>query len=169
MLLFFLLALSPAISHCQFNKCISANATAHFNIATSGLSPDDAGVGVNLQTSFFAKHKVQLTTEAVSELFFGNKVFYEDPQTGKNAKASMHSIRIGPQVFLTKNIAVAATYGLTWHKIREFDYSADDGYKLSINSFVGKSRRMVAKASFVTIPAESRRIQYLSFGLGYRF
>lgn len=159
---------STTVSHSQLDKKVSVNATGNFNVSLAGLGTDDAGLGLNMQTSFFAKNRLQLTTEAVSELFFGNKVYHEDPQTGKNAQARIHSLRIGPQIFLTRNIAVAATYGPAWHKIREFDYTLDYGYKLSVNSFLGQRRRFVAMASFVNVQAEAQNLQYLSFGLGYR-
>ena len=163
-----LLALSSTVSYAQFDKNVSTNATANFNIALAGLGTDDAGVGLNLQTSFFAKNRLQLTTEAASELFVGNKVYYEDPQTGKNAKTRMHSLRIGPQIFLARNVAISATYGLAWHKVREFDYTLEYSYKVSVNSFLGTNRRLVAKASFVNVQATGQSLQYLSFGLGYR-
>jgi hypothetical protein len=168
LLLLALLSLTATVSYAQFDKSVSVNATVNFNVALSGLGTDDAGLGINLQTSFFSKKRLQLTTEAVSEAFFGNKVLYEDAQAGKAAKTRLHGFRIGPQVFLTRNIAVSATYGPTWHKVRVFGYTHDYGYKVSVNSFLGAGRRLVARASFVNTYAEVQKLEYLSIGIGYR-
>ncbi len=152
----------------QFDKSVSLGATGNFNIALGGLGVDDAGVGFGLDASFFSKHRLQAIGEINFDHFFGDKSLYIDPISGKDAKTNNYSIKAGPQFFIFKNLAIAATYGPSWYKVRDFDYTRDYGFKYSITGLLGERRRLIAKVFIVNIPAKDLKIQYLGFAAGYR-
>ena len=154
----------------QFDKQITFRATANFNVVIGGLATNDAGAGLELNASFFSRKKLQLVVEGSGDLFIGDKFMVVDAVDGRAAKnAAVYSFKAGPQYFVTKNIAIAATCGPTWHVLREFDYTLDIGFKYSFNAFWGKRRSFITRLFFVQIPTESQNIQYLGIGAGLRF
>jgi len=151
----------------QFDKSISLRTTGNFNVALGGLGVDDAGVGFGLDASFLSKHRLQAIVETSLDHFFGDKSLYIDRITGKDAKTNIYSIKAGPQFFITRNLALSATYGPTWYKVRDFDYTRNYGFKYSITGFFGERKRFIAKVFMVNIPAQDRKIQYLGFAAGF--
>lgn len=167
----FLFSLATAIT-CfgQFEKSTTFRATANFNIVLDGLATNDAGVGLGLDASFFSKSKLQALVETSADRFIGDKLLVADPITGKEAKgAAVFSVKAGPQFFITRNLALAATYGPAWHVLRDFDYTVDYGFKYSITGFLGNQKRFVTKVFMVNIPVEEQQIQYLGIAAGFRF
>jgi hypothetical protein len=154
----------------QLEKSTTFRATANFNIVLDGLATNDAGVGLGFDASFFSKNKLQVLIETSADCFIGDKVMVIDPVTGKEGKsAAIYSIKAGPQFFITKNIALAATYGPAWHVLRDFDYTVDYGFKYSITGFLGRQKRFVTKVFMVNISVEEQQIQYLGIAAGVRF
>lgn len=154
----------------QFDRATTLRATANFNIVLEGLATNDAGVGLGLDASLFSKKRLQALIETSVDRFIGDKLLVVDPATGKEAKnAAVYSIKAGPQLFITKNLALAATYGPAWHVVQDFNYSLDYGFKFSITAFLGDQRRFIAKIFMVNIPAEEQKIQYLGVAAGFRF
>ena len=154
----------------QFEKATTFRATANFNIVLDGLATNDAGVGLGLDASFFSKSRLQALIETSADRFIGDKLLVVNPTTGKEAKsAAIYSIKVGPQFFITRRFALAATYGPAWHVLRDFDYTIDYGFKYSITGFLGKQKRLVTKVFMVNIPVEEQQIQYLGFSAGFRF
>jgi hypothetical protein len=153
----------------QLENATTFRATANFNITLNGLASNEAGAGLGLDASFFSKHRLQALLETSADFFIGDKLLVVDAN-GKAAKsASVYSIKAGPQFFVTKNLAIAATYGLSWHVVREFNYTVDGGFKYSITGFLGQQRRFVTKLFLVNIPASEQTIQYLGLAAGLRF
>jgi hypothetical protein len=154
----------------QFDKSITLRATANFNFALNGLATNDAGVGLGIDASFFSKHRLQALIETSADWFIGDKLLVLDSATGKAAKsAAVHSVKIGPQIFITKNLAVSATYGPAWYTVRDFNYSMDYGFKYSVTGFLGDKRRFTAKVFIVDIPTKQRSVLYLGLAAGVRF
>ena len=167
----FLMSLSTVVT-CfgQLEKATTFRATANFNIVLDGLATNDAGVGLGLDASFFSKSKLQALVETSADRFIGDKLLVADPITGKEAKgAAVFSVKAGPQFFITRNLALAATYGPAWHVLRDFDYTVDYGFKYSITGFLGNQKRFVTKVFMVNIPVEEQQIQYLGIAAGFRF
>ena len=154
----------------QFDKQITFRATVNFNVVLGGLATNDAGAGLELNASFFSRKKLQLVVEGSGDLFIGDKLMVVDIADGRPTKnAAVYSFKAGPQYFITKNIAVAATYGPAWHVLRDFDFTLDLGSKYSINAFWGKRRSFVTRLFFMHIATESQNIQYLGIAAGLRF
>lgn len=154
----------------QFNKSITLRATTNFNFTLNGLATNVAGVGLGIDASFFAKHRLQALIETSADWFFGDKLLVFDSTSGKVAKsAAVHSVKIGPQFFITKNLAVSATYGPAWYIVRDFNYSIDYGFKYSVTGFLGDKRRFMAKVFIVDIPIKQQNILYLGLAAGVRF
>ena len=154
----------------QFDKLVTFQAKANFNIALNGLATNDAGIGVGFDASFFSKSRLQAIIEASADRFFGDKLLIIDPVSGKEGKsAAVYSIKAGPQFFITKNLAAATAYGPAWHVVRDVDYSLDFGFTHSLTCFFGRERRFVAKVFLVDIQADVRRVQYLGVAAGLRF
>ena len=167
-LLFFMI--TQLSSFGQFDKSTTLRATANFNLTLNGLATNDAGVGLGIDASFFSKHRLQALIETSADWFIGDKLLVLDSVTGKAAKsAAVRSIKIGPQFFITKRIAVSVTYGPAWHTVRAFNYSMDYGFKYSVTGFLGNKRRFTTKVFMVDIPVKERNILYLGLAAGVRF
>ena len=168
-LLFFLLfSLTTIYSLAQFQNPISVRVTGNLNAALNGLGADDAGLGFGVEASLFAKHKLQPIIESNFDHFFGDKVYYFDPLTGKEAKTNIYTIKVGLQYFVTKNLALSLSYGPCWYKVRDYEHTRDDGFKYCITTFLGTKRRFLVSLFTVRISAEDRNIHYLGMGAGYR-
>jgi hypothetical protein len=170
--LFILLFSLSAVTACfgQFQKPVTFRATANFNIALGGLATNDAGIGLGLDAAFFSKNRLQALFETSADRFVGDKLLILDPITNKEAKsAAVYSVKVGPQFFISDNLALAATYGPAWYVLRDFDYTSDYGFKYSITGFLGKQKRFVTKVFMVNIRAGERNIQYLGIAAGFRF
>jgi hypothetical protein len=154
----------------QFDKSVSLRATGNFEFALNGLATNTNGIGFAFDAAFFSKHRLQALVEVNADRFFGDKFLVIDTATGKEAKrAAVLSIKAGPQFFVTKNIALSATYGPAWHVVREFKYSLDYGFQYSVTGFLGNQRRFIVKVFMVSIPTEELNIQYIGLAAGYRF
>ena len=93
-----------------------------------------------------------------------------DSATGNTAKrANVYSIKVGPQFFIFKNIALSATCGPAWHVVREFNYSIDYGFKYSVTGFLGNKRQFMIKGFIVDIPIKQQDIFYVGLAAGLRF
>jgi hypothetical protein len=157
------------ISQAQFHEGTSFRATANFNIVLKGLATNEAGAGLGFDASFFSKHRLQLILETSADRYIGDKVLVFNSRTGEHAKTAVYGLRSGPQFFLTKSVAVAVTYGPSWHKVRDFDYSMNGGFKYSLTGFLGANRNCVVKLFMVDINAAVQHIQYLGLAAGVRF
>jgi len=165
--LFCLIATAPAFS--QYDKPVTFSATARFNAVVNGLASNDAGYGVGVDLAFFSQHRVQLLVESSWDRFIGDKLRITDPATEKEAKrTTVYALSIGPQVFLSRRVAVAATYGPAWHVLRDFHYSLDDGFKVSLMGIAGDRDRLVAKLFGIAVPTRERSIQYVGLAVGLR-
>ncbi|HEX2534850.1 MAG TPA: hypothetical protein VHK69_13990 [Chitinophagaceae bacterium] len=154
----------------QFNRSVTLRAMANINLAKSGLGNNDAGAGLGLDASFFSRKRLQVLVEAAGDRFIGDKMLEVDPLTGEEAgNAAVYSFRAGPQYFITREIALALTYGPTWHSVRSFNATLSGGFKGSFTGFTGAQKRFVAKLYFVSVPDPVQSLQYFGVGLGYRF
>ncbi|HZF64291.1 MAG TPA: hypothetical protein VEZ55_07405 [Chitinophagaceae bacterium] len=137
------------------------------NLPLKGLATNDAGFGVTVDAAFLSKSKLQALVETSADYFLGDKLLIVDANSGKQAKRpSIYSIRFGPQLFITPALAISATCGPTWHVVRDFRHSLDDGFRFSANTFLGKKRSVAARFYMVTIP---NKIHYLGTSVGVRF
>ena len=170
-LCFFLLSTMLQLS-CfgQFDKSVTLNATINFDATLNGLATNDVGSGLGIDASFFSKHRLHALIETSADWFFGDKLLVYDSTIGKSAKsAAVYSIKAGPQFFVTKHIALSATYGPAWHVVRNFRYSLDDGFKLSVTAFMGNRRHFVTRLFLVDIPSGQQTIRYVGLAVGVRW
>ncbi len=153
----------------QFDKPVSVRATANINVVRQGLATNDAGYGLGLDVAFFATHRLQAVIETSADWFVGDKLYVVD-NTGTPAKrAAVHSVKLGPQFFAHKNLALSITYGPTWSVLRESEYTRSSGFKYGVTGFLGKNRKTIAKLFMVNVPLKEGKIQYFGFGAGFRF
>ena len=154
----------------QFSRPISLSATTRFHVTVDGLATNDAGYGVGINAAFFSQQRLQLLVESSWDRFIGDKLLVVDPVTGKEAKkAAAFALRAGPQFFLLKRLALSASYGPSWHAVRDFGYTVDGGYSYGLMGLAGKKDRVVAKLFGVTIPKEGQNIQYVGLAVGFSF
>ena len=154
----------------QFEKSTTFRATVNFNIVLDGLATNDAGIGVGLDASFFSQKRLQALLETSADRFIGDKLMVADPITGEETKsAAIYSVKAGPQFFITNNLALAVTYGPSWHVIRDFKYKLDYGLKYSVIGFFGAQKNFITKLFLVNIPVGAQKIQYIGIAAGYRF
>lgn len=153
----------------QTEKLISLRATGNFNFKTKGLATNDAGIGLGIDASILLKNRLQIVVETSADRFIGDKLLILDSTGRENKSAAIYSIKVGPQFFVSKTLALSATYGPAWYTIREFSYSYDYGFKFSLIGFFGDYKRFVAKGFMVHLPVNNRNIQYFGLGAGYRF
>ncbi len=162
----FFLSLS---SFAQFDKPFILSATSNFTFRTSGLATNDAGLGLNFDGSFLSENKLQLLIETSADWFIGDKLLITDAN-GRNTKgAVIYSIKAGPQFFILDKLALSITYGPAWHRIRDFEFTTDYGFKSAITGFLTKKKRFVTKLFLVAIPKKDLNIKYFGLSLGYRF
>ena len=156
-------------SYGQLDKSLSLIATGNFDFKTKGLALNDAGFGIGLDASFFSKHKFQLLLETSADRFIGDKDFVTADEGRENKSPAIYSIKAGPQFFISKNIALSATFGPAWHSIQAVGFTRDYGFKFGATGFLGDKRRLVTKIFMVYIPKENLNIRYFGLALGYRF
>lgn len=165
------------ISFCcfgQFEKSTSFSTTGNFNIALKGLGYAEVGLGAGLSASFFSKHRLQAVIEAQTARFKDNLHEY-DVITGEIAKTAVYTVGAGPQLCISRRIALSVTYGPCWYKALYTDYSFGYGFQYSISGFWDSKRRFITKVFMVHIPAKeppiqyAGPIQYLGLTAGYRF
>ena len=156
-------------SYGQFAKSFSLMATGNFDFKTKGLALNDAGFGIGLDASFFSKHKIQLLLETSGDRFIGDKDFITADEGRENKSPAIYSIKVGPQFFISKNIALSATFGPAWHSIQAIGFTRDYGFKFGATGFLGDKKRLVTKIFIVYIPKDNLNIRYFGIALGYRF
>ena len=155
-------------STAQFNSPFTIRATPNANIVIEGIGQNDAGLGLSLDGSFFAKHKLQLLVEMNADRFFGDKSHVYNPQGRENKAAVIYSMSAGVQFFIIRQVAISLTYGPAFHSIRAVGFSTDYGFRYGLTGFFGKERRLMPKIYFVNIPTDQLTIQFCGFGFGYR-
>jgi hypothetical protein len=155
----------------QFDKQVVARATANFNIVLDGLGTNDAGVGLGLDISFFSKRKLQLVLEGSGDWFIGDKLGIADSlgEYIHTKSARAYSLRLGPQYFINKNIAVSVTYGPAWYVFRATEYVTDHSFRYSIIGFWGKRRHFTTKVFLSQIGTRRPNVSYLGIAAGMRF
>lgn len=154
----------------QFDKFVTVRATGHLNAVLKGLGLNEVGAGVGLDASLFSKGRLQLLFEGSTNHFLGDKALRIDSFSGKHSmNTAVFDLKVGPQYFITRNIAVAITYGPSWHVFRDFNYTVDDGLKYSVSGFWGPRRKFITRISLSDVPTDRERIKYLSFAAGVRF
>jgi hypothetical protein len=162
----FFLSLS---SFAQFDKPFILSATSNFNFKTNGLATNDAGLGLSFDAFFFSKNKLQLLIETSADWFIGDKFLITDAN-GRNAKgAVIYSIKAGPQFFIIERLALSVTYGPAWHRIRDFEFTTNYGFKYAVTGFLTEKKRFATKLFLVAIPKKDLNIKYFGLSLGYRF
>lgn len=168
-LLILLFAITTLTCFGQLNESVSLRATGNINAVLKGLGANSIGAGLGLDVSFFSKHRLQALVETSTDRFMGDKMLVFDSATGKTGRTAVYSFKAGPQLFVTKNIALSATYGPSWYKVNDIDYSMRYGFKYSITGFLGAQRRFITKVFVINIPTAALNIQYAGFALGHRF
>ncbi len=155
-------------SFAQKDRFVNLAASGNFNFTTHGFGTNDAGAGLGLTASFFPQHKLQLLAETGAEMFFGSKELIINPKGRENKDPVIYSIKAGPQLFISKNIALSVTYGPYLHSIETAGFTNDFGFRFGITGFSGKKKRFVTKLFMTEIPKDYD-IRYFGFGVGYRF
>jgi hypothetical protein len=154
----------------QFDKFVTLRATGHLNVLLNGLGMNEIGAGIGLDASLFSKGRLQMLFEGSTNHFTGDKSLRIDSITGRHAmNAAVYYFKVGPQYFITRNLAFAVTYGPSWHVSQDFEYTLDNGVKYSITGFWGPRQKVITRMSLSDIPNNKERIKYLSFAAGIRF
>src|SRR5690348_3729655 len=88
----------------QQKKFVSMRTFAHFDFAMRVPSLDDAGFGLQLDASLFAKNKLNLLTSAHIEHLLGDKqlILYDDGRVNKTGK--IFGIQAGPEYFIIPSV-----------------------------------------------------------------
>jgi hypothetical protein len=151
----------------QLNKNISLTASGNFNFGLHEFQTiDDAGFGISLDMLFFAKKRIGIIAETGGDWFVGDKRFYLGD--GRfNKLPVIYILRTGPHFFVTKNIFIAATYGVARYCIRELDFSNAGSYKLSITGLLGLKKKFLARFYYAGVVRSPKALSYFGFSLGY--
>jgi hypothetical protein len=152
----------------QREKPISVRMTGQYDFGVRGMGMNDGGMGVDAALSLFAKKRMQLLTEAHSHLYIGDKSFVIDSDGKELPNGSLHSLQMGPQVFLSKTLALSAIYGLAWHRHHQWSYSLDDGYRLALTGYFGDQNNFITQLSWMQVLGEEGNIRHFGIGVGYR-
>jgi hypothetical protein len=164
-----LLIITPLFGFTQLIKNTSLQATGTIDVILKGLFMNEVGAGIGFDALFFSKHKLQAIIETNADYFVGDKFLVWDTLSGKQAKsAKVYSIKAGPQFFVSKRIAISATYGPSWHTARSINYSITGDFKYSVTAYLGPKKCFIIKLFLLNILAE-RTIQYIGFSVGRRF
>jgi hypothetical protein len=134
------------------------------------LSYNEIGLGAGCNASFFGRHKLQALIEANINYFYGDKTYLFETSTGIGERtAGAHSIKAGPQFFVSKNISLSVTYGAAWYTIHEFKYTRSDAFKYSVTGFLGPKKRFVTQLSFTSVSTTGNPIRFIALAAGRRF
>jgi hypothetical protein len=106
-----LVAISPA--NAQGDRFVSLRSTIHFNFALKAPSQDDAGIGLQLDMSMFAHHKLNLLVSVLGDRFIGDKLL-TSPDVGRvNKGGAINAVEAGPEYFINRHVAIGVGYGCT--------------------------------------------------------
>ena len=152
----------------QREKPISVRMTGQFDFGVRGMGTNDAGMGVEAALSLFARKQVQLLTEAHSLFYIGDKSLLVGSDGKELPNAGLHTLQAGPQVFLSKTLALCVTYGLAWHRYQEHHYTLDDGYRVALTGYFGEQNNFITQLSWMQVPREEGNIRQFGIGFGYR-
>ena len=120
----------------QIDQPVTVSAGVHFNSFVRGIGTNDAGAGLDLRISIFTRHRLHALIDASAARFIGDKRYIVDGTTGEEAvNARLYNLHAGPELFLTKRLAVSISYGCSWHKIRSFDYSTDRTFQYGLTTW----------------------------------
>ena len=163
-LLSFYMITSILSAHSQKN--LSLSASVNFDFLTEGLGTNDAGIGLTVHSNLFAKKKLQLRVEGSLDHFVGSKElmidsignhYYDEP--------TMISIKAGPEVYVTKNISIAALYGYVQYK--EFSENIHSGnFKFVLTMRPPKHQRMLIGFQFSTLTGDYSNVHFWAISLG---
>lgn len=152
----------------QREKPVSLRFTGQFDFSVRGMALNNAGMGVNTGISFFAKKRVNLLTEAHSHWYIGDKQLIIDNDGKALPNGSLHALQAGPQVFLSKTLALSTTYGVAWHRQDEWDYTRDAGYRVALTGYFGDQNNFITQLSWLQVPRPDANIRHWGIGVGYR-
>src|SRR5688500_9448095 len=167
LILFTCVSLSSAA---QFDRAVRIAPIINFNVVLNGLGQNDAGMGLGLNASFFAKHKLQLLIESGTDRFIGDKVLRIDPVSGEHARnAIVYNLKAGPQLFISKTLSISITYDPSWYLVRDFGFTTGYGFKYGVSCYVSEGKKLRCGLSMIDVPGEYENIQYAALGIGYVF
>ena len=152
----------------QLNKPVSVFTSGNVMFKTKGTNYNSTGVGLYVGASFFSTHKLQLLVESSVDNFFGDKVYYTSAAGKPINKVILYSVKAGPRVFVTRHIALSATFGQIWHSIRAESFTRSYGLQYGATGFIGRKKRFVTRLFMVHNLKNDEISQYAGAGLGYR-
>jgi hypothetical protein len=167
----FTLLLLSLGSLAQRQKPVSIRMTGQYTVTVEGIGLNTAGLGIGAAGSFFARKRLQLLTEAYMDRYVGDKVLVLDQQGRPLPDACLLTVHAGPQVFFSRSLALAATYGAAWHRYRERSFTLDHAVRTSITGYFGSSDHFILQAYWTLVPRAYTRgmdIQQVGVGAGYR-
>lgn len=157
-------------SAAQFDRSVRITPIINFNVVLNGLGQNDAGMGLELNASFFAKHKLQLLIESGTDRFIGDKVLRIDPVSGEHARnAIVYNLKAGPQLFISKTLSISMTYGPSWYLVRDFGFTTAYGLKYGLSCYVSEGKKLRFSLSMIDLQGVNENIQYIALGIGYMF
>ena len=167
-LLFVVACLASLCSAGQLNKPVSILTAGNVLFKTTGANYNNTGVSLHINASFFSTHKLQLLVETSADKFFGDKVYYVSAAGKEINKVILYSIKAGPQLFVTRHVALSATFGQTWHSINAEGFSRDYGLQYGATGFIGRKKRFITRVVMVHNLKTDKISRYVGVGLGYR-
>jgi hypothetical protein len=164
-----LLLLVVSIANAQRDRFISLRSTVHFNFALKAPSQDDAGIGLQIDMSMFARKKLTLLLSVHGDRFIGDKLLAISNVGRVNKGSAIYGVEAGPEYFINRHVAIGVSYGLYWHSFQTVGFSSNDGYRFGFTIFPGRQKSFVMQLARTDISRQMVNIRYYSLGLGYRF
>lgn len=152
----------------QREKPLSVRFTGQFDFAVRGMAMNDAGMGAGVALSLLAQQRVQLLAEGSSHWYMGDKQYVMDREGRELPNGSLHTVQAGPQVFLTKSLALSATYGVAWFRLHDWTYQADDTYRVALTGYFGDHNNFITQLFWMQVPQPEINIRHFGIGVGYR-
>lgn len=149
-------------------KPLSVRFAGQFDFAVRGMAMNDAGMGAMAGLSVFARQRVQLLAEGGSHWYIGDKQYIMDREGRELPNGSLHTVQAGPQVFLTKTLALSATYGVAWFRLHDWDHQADEAYRVALTGYFGDHNNFITQLSWMQVPQPEMTIRHFGIGVGYR-
>ena len=156
------------ISHVTAQKNYSLSASANFNFGSSGLGANNSGFGFSIQSNLFANQNLELKAEGSLDHLFGDKILVTDTLGNKYpSSATLISFRAGPELFISKNIAIAALPGYTRYQLYS-DKSHSFSYKLALTSYLGKRKKTQMGIYFTKFTGDRSYVHFWGINMGFK-
>ena len=159
-----------SIGFCNAQKVhpVSLEFGGQFNFRTRGLGMNDAGLGLETRVLFPVAKRLKLVAETGVNVFIGNKLMIYPGEGRQNETAMNWKFQAGPQVNISRKLAVSFTYGLNHYSFAMVGYDNTGGYTTRLLGYLGKRNRLVTSLFVSGIHSNSTPIRFWGFNLACR-